>query len=231
MLKVSIPKGELEELYFRQNYSIRDLSKHYHHDLKTILKLFREHGITSRNSVDAWVVRKSTKTIPQISRDNLYREYILNRISTEKISSTYAVPVRSVRRYLKRYNITPRIRFPRFDTSIERILEDELARREIGHYKQYCAEGICRADKAFPFEKIAVFCDGRYWHSFESAQRRDEKVNRQLSASGWIVLRFTEEEINNNVQQIVNLIVEFLHLTRRNSLWAQDRENGKKKGT
>lgn len=214
MHKVVIPKEELEHLYFDEDYSIRDLCKHYHHDLKTIIKLFKELGITARDSFEAWKIRKKTKTIPRISKDDLYREYIVERNSTEKISLKYEIPWRSVKRYLKKYNITPRIRYRTYDTSIELIVEDELIRREIGHYKQYSIGSITRVDKAFPEEKIAIFCDGDYWHSFPKAIEKDKRINEVLEKMGWTVLRFSEKEIKAHPQQIVDKIIEIL-VTKR----------------
>jgi len=103
-----------------------------------------------------------------------------------------------------------------------------LAKREIGFYKQHRIPGVATADEAFPFEKIAVFCDGDYWHSLERARKRDAWVNAKLEAMGWVVLRFTEHQINTDVETVVDEIMKILLEKRKR--WVQDQENGKKSG-
>ncbi len=204
------------------------MCKHFRHDAKTILKLFNEYGVPRRNSFDAWKIRKLLKAPPQITRDDLYREYAVDRRTTDWIGAQHGIPARTIRRYLKRYNIFPRIKCPKTDTSIERSLEGELAKREIGFYKQHRIPGVATADEAFPFEKIAVFCDGDYWHSLERARKRDAWVNAKLEAMGWVVLRFTEHQINTDVETVVDEIMKILLEKRKR--WVQDQENGKKSG-
>lgn len=74
-----------------------------------------------------------------------------------------------------------------------------------------------RPDIVFPRQKIAVFCDGDFWHGrnwterklriqngvrskywvnkIESNIARDKRVNRELRRAGWTVLRFWETDI------------------------------------
>jgi DNA mismatch endonuclease (patch repair protein) len=81
-----------------------------------------------------------------------------------------------------------------------------------------------KPDIVFPKARIAVFCDGDYWHGHNWALRgmknleeelarysefwankirhnvqRDKEVNRQLIALGWQVLRIWESEIHKDV--------------------------------
>jgi DNA mismatch endonuclease (patch repair protein) len=81
-----------------------------------------------------------------------------------------------------------------------------------------------KPDIVFTKAKIAVFCDGDYWHGHNWALRgmknleeelarysefwvnkirrnvqRDEEVNRQLTALGWKILRIWESEINEDI--------------------------------
>jgi DNA mismatch endonuclease (patch repair protein) len=73
-----------------------------------------------------------------------------------------------------------------------------------------------RPDIAFPGSRVAVFCDGCFWHgcpihsvspktnaSFWKTKigknrARDERVAATLRAEGWKVIRFWEHEIKNN---------------------------------
>jgi DNA mismatch endonuclease (patch repair protein) len=81
-----------------------------------------------------------------------------------------------------------------------------------------------KPDIVFTKTKIAVFCDGDYWHGHNWALRgmknleeelahysefwankirrniqRDKEVNRQLTALGWKILRIWESEINKDI--------------------------------
>lgn len=48
-------------------------------------------------------------------------------------------------------------------------------------------------------KKIAVECDGHYWHDRKPEQAaRDKARDRELAAQGWTVLRFTGSEINSD---------------------------------
>jgi DNA mismatch endonuclease (patch repair protein) len=121
--------------------------------------------------------------------------------------------------------------FPHKDTSIEVKLQDELSARGYGYYKHYPIFG--QPDIAFPDQKIAIFCDGDWWHQnpeiydrtelFDNLkpithstiiQRkrifRDKEVNEKLREKGWLVLRYWEHEINANTDAAVDEIEDVL---------------------
>ena len=67
-------------------------------------------------------------------------------------------------------------------------------------------------DFAIRSKKIAIFCDGDFWHGYKfhekkkpskkfwrdkikSNMKRDQKVARRLRREGWSVLRFWEHDI------------------------------------
>lgn len=71
-------------------------------------------------------------------------------------------------------------------------------------------------DFILPHKKIAIFCDGDFWHGYkyhekkkplkqywrkkiEVNMKRDQRVVRKLRNEGWSVLRFWEHDINNRV--------------------------------
>lgn len=95
------------------------------------------------------------------------------------------------------------------------------------HYKQLPG----RPDIVFTKAKIAVFCDGDYWHghnwvirglpSIEAELagyseywrnkiseniRRDTENNKKLESDGWIVLRFWESDIKRDVNHYSDMI-------------------------
>jgi len=88
-----------------------------------------------------------------------------------------------------------------------------------------------KPDIVFTKAKLAVFCDGDFWHgnnwairglpSFEDELERynkywslkiltnverDKKVTFNLEVSGWTVLRFWESEIKTNLDDCVSII-------------------------
>jgi DNA mismatch endonuclease (patch repair protein) len=85
-----------------------------------------------------------------------------------------------------------------------------------------------RPDIVFPNAKVAVFCDGDFWHGrnwkvrkkngefkvrnafwtekIEDNIARDRRNNRQLKKLGWTVLRFWNTDINVNAEKIAKRI-------------------------
>ena len=112
------------------------------------------------------------------------------------------------------------------DTSIEKTLRSALWIRGHRFRVQYKIEG--KPDIVFVKQKIAIFCDGCYWHGcpickkipdsnkdfwlnkFESNKTRAVKVNFILKEKGWIVLRFWGHEIKDNLDQIILDIEHYL---------------------
>lgn len=79
--------------------------------------------------------------------------------------------------------------------------------------------------------KIAIFCDGEFWHGrnweerkndhksncnfwhskIEGNIKRDKEVNEQLRAQGWTVFRFWETEINKESDKCLNRILNYMN--------------------
>ncbi|WP_417842117.1 very short patch repair endonuclease [Terasakiella sp.] len=112
------------------------------------------------------------------------------------------------------------------NTTIEVILRKELWARGL-RYRKNCKTIIGKPDIAFPGKKIAVFCDSEFWHGkkylegeipkhnrafwvakLERNILRDKEVNKQLLEYGWLVLRFWERDIRNNLSEITDKIEE-----------------------
>jgi len=112
---------------------------------------------------------------------------------------------------------------PRKETSIELKLQESLTKQNIDFDKQIVVPNICVIDIVPKNTKIAVFCDGNYWHGdsriysidkLNSVQKRNSEhdiiVNEKLKQLGWKVLRFYGSEIrsdsNNCALQIIGEI-------------------------
>ena len=105
------------------------------------------------------------------------------------------------------------------DTSIELILRRALWRRGI-RYRKNVSSVLGSPDIAIPKYKMAIFCDGEFWHGkrdiskcnkywLEKIKRnkeRDLEITIQLRDEGWTVLRFWEKEIRENIDGCVEIV-------------------------
>lgn len=111
------------------------------------------------------------------------------------------------------------------NTDIELILRKKLWNKGYRYRINYKIFGS--PDIAFPKLKIAIFCDGDFWHgrSYKVDKfkykpfwkdkigknvERDKTVNKQLEKEGWIVLRFWKAEILKNIDRCVDRIEKYL---------------------
>ncbi|MCH7605423.1 DUF559 domain-containing protein [Patescibacteria group bacterium] len=54
---------------------------------------------------------------------------------------------------------------------------------------------------------IAIYADGDYWHNIPDVKERDKRINKNLVQRGYIVLRFWEHTINDNIQEVEDRIL------------------------
>lgn len=101
-----------------------------------------------------------------------------------------------------------------------------------------------KPDIAIPRYKIAIFCDGEFFHgkdwetlkqklenSNNSAywinkismnRERDEAVNIELQGKGWTVFRFWGKDIKNQTDECVEIIMEAISLKRKEQMQSHD---------
>ena len=99
---------------------------------------------------------------------------------------------------------------PSAHTSIERAIEHELSKENVQFEPQPIIKGICRPDFLIPECKLIIFCDGEYWHSLPKQQLRDIWQNKRLKEAGYQVLRLSEREIENNLEDCISKIQSFV---------------------
>ncbi len=107
------------------------------------------------------------------------------------------------------------------ETGIEVALRAELRRRHL-HYRKNVSLLPGKPDIAFASYKVAVFCDGEFWHGYDWGRRKgdlkgnrdfwvakiernmahDRAVNRALREAGWCVLRFWGNRIKQDVKGV-----------------------------
>ena len=115
------------------------------------------------------------------------------------------------------------------DTSIEALLRKALWQKGYRYRKNY-NELPGKPDIALTKYKIAIFCDGEffhgkdwevlkprleksnnseYWISKISRNReRDEEINKKLLFLGWTVIRFWGKDIKKNTDECIKVIEE-----------------------
>lgn len=104
-----------------------------------------------------------------------------------------------------------KIVYPKKNTSIEIKMQQALKQKNIDFIINFpFYNSICetRIDIAIPDKKIAIFCDGDYWHNLPTYKKRDRRINLGLIKGGWKVFRFWENEINSNVDNCASKVME-----------------------
>ncbi len=104
------------------------------------------------------------------------------------------------------------------NTSIELLIQDELANRQILFIKQFIVSKVAIVDFYLPDFNLVIQCDGCYWHnclehypSHHKEQRsKDLTKDAKLKARGIKVYRFWEHDIKKSAAKCIDLIEEIL---------------------
>lgn len=117
------------------------------------------------------------------------------------------------------------------DTGIEVRLRKALWHKGIRYRKNFKVFD-CHPDIVITKYKIAVFCDGNFWHGKELQKRPikhnssywNEKIRRnverdlentiELRDNGWIVLRFWEDDIQKNLPNCVSDVLRNISIRK-----------------
>jgi DNA mismatch endonuclease, patch repair protein len=129
------------------------------------------------------------------------------------------------------------------DTGVERALRSALHARGLRFRVDYrLPESRRRADIAFPKLRIAVFCDGCFWHGcphhatwprenadwwrakIEANRTRDADTDRRLDELGWASVRVWEhEQPGHAAERVAHAVsVRASHATTRRGSGAED---------
>jgi DNA mismatch endonuclease, patch repair protein len=121
------------------------------------------------------------------------------------------------------------------DTSIELMLRKELWRRGL-RYRVNCKSVYGKPDILFIKAKVAIFCDGDFWHGkdynegkfvkFENKEywndkikkniTRDLQVNQALVNQGYVVLRFWESDIKKDLNECCAIVLSKVYFKMNN---------------
>lgn len=112
------------------------------------------------------------------------------------------------------------------DTALEKLLCEGLVRQGLTTFTRNNKSILGKPDIAFLARKIAIFCDGDFWHGYnwehakneiksnqdfwipkiERNIQRDAEVTAYLLAQGWTVFRFWGHEIEKDLGNCVSAI-------------------------
>ena len=92
-------------------------------------------------------------------------------------------------------------------TWIEQQMADLLDRLGIEYMSQYPILKY-RVDFVIPALKIAIECDGEYWHKDKA---KDEARQKEIENEGWFVLRYTGAKINSCIEEIGTELIRVVY--------------------
>ena len=118
------------------------------------------------------------------------------------------------------------------DTKIELLLRRELWREKI-RYRKNLKWIIGKPDIVILKDKIAIFCDGDFWHGKNFYNKKfcinkefwEEKIKRNMERDlevtillrdmGWTVIRFWESDIILDVHKCVEIVKKHLKYSEK----------------
>lgn len=109
------------------------------------------------------------------------------------------------------------------NTGIEKTLKAAMKSAGMQGFA-YQKKMLGNPDFASEKQKIAIFCDGDFWHGYNfkewghklndiwfnkitSNMRRDRAISRKLKAQGWTVIRFWGHQIEKHTKTCINRIM------------------------
>lgn len=92
-------------------------------------------------------------------------------------------------------------------TSIEKAVAEMLDEIGVSYEDEYLLKNenggmLTAIDFAFPERKIAVYCDGNYWHNYPDGTDKDRRITTELESRGWKVMRFWENDIQGSPDEV-----------------------------
>jgi DNA mismatch endonuclease, patch repair protein len=106
-------------------------------------------------------------------------------------------------------------------TSIERLARNSLAKRNVGFLTNKRIEDLCIPDVVLPEMKIAIFCNGCFWHACPQHSPdvplwlrnkiKDKEICETLEKCGWRVLTVWEHEFKTNKDAVWDKLAPLLN--------------------
>lgn len=100
------------------------------------------------------------------------------------------------------------------DTNIELLLKEQLDLAGLKYKHPYRFHRY-KFDFAFPEIKLAIEADGIFWHTKPEIVERDRCRNKICQDEGWTVLRFTDKQLNRDMDTCMSIIVSTYNRLRK----------------
>ena len=200
----------INDLYWKENLTQEKIAIKLNISKKFIVDLMKEHNIPKRPNFEYIASLKGEKhplfgttwenlfglektTVKKKEYSDRFRKLIIKRLQNKEM--------------------------PFFYTKIEIMMADELNKRNIIFETQYPIDEKFVCDLAIPTYKIAIECDGDYWHAnpkfydhnkLDKSQikkiQTDKFKEKYLIKKGWKLFRFYEADIKANIKGCVDEI-------------------------
>jgi very-short-patch-repair endonuclease len=146
---------------------------------------------------------------PLIGGDN---SHPLNNYALEQIYQFASNENESIKKYAKKkVDISQQ---PKMFTNLEKKLYGLTMSLNMPFplYAQYSAGPAMdyQLDAAIPNLKIGIEADGEVWHNNPDKIAKDKRRDSELAANGWIIIRFTDKEINDHPQDCLNVLIKVI---------------------
>lgn len=89
-------------------------------------------------------------------------------------------------------------------TDIERIVFDELKKRDVRFEQQKIINGRFLVDFYIPSRNTIIECDGDFWHSLDRVKKKDKSENAYLKKCGYRLLRWKGKDIKSDISNLLN---------------------------
>jgi very-short-patch-repair endonuclease len=147
--------------------------------------------------------------MPFIGGDN---SHPLNNYALEEIYQFASNENESIKKYAKKkVDVSQQ---PKMFTNLEKKLYGLMMSLNMPFplYAQYAAGPSMdyQLDAAIPNLKIGIEADGEIWHNNPDKIAKDKRRDSELAASGWIIIRFTDKEINDHPQDCLNVLIKVI---------------------
>jgi hypothetical protein len=145
--------------------------------------------------------------MPLFGGDN---SHPLNNYALEEIYQFSSNENESIKKYAKKkIDVTQQ---PKMFTNLEKKLYGLTMSLNMPYplYAQYSAGPNMdyQLDAAIPNLKIGIEADGEIWHNNPDKIAKDKRRDSELAANGWIIVRFTDKEINDHPQDCLNVLIK-----------------------
>jgi len=147
--------------------------------------------------------------MPIMGGDN---SHPLNNYALEQIYKFTSNENDSIKKYAKKkVDVAQQ---PKMFTNLEKKLYGLMMSLNMPYplYAQYSAGPAMdyQLDAAIPNLKIGIEADGEIWHNNPDKIAKDKRRDSELAANGWIIIRFTDKEINDHPQDCLNVLIKVI---------------------